>query len=141
MQSCGFLIDKEASWQFFVIVIGSPRATSFLVEFLDLQLHFAVLLVVVLALVFFAIVGLASTADSTPDAAAAAPAIVDAGGNNDLIGTGDEGDSEAAPVGGPVPEGVFTPVSPAQSPNSGATVLEVSSVAAGAVAVAATLFF
>lgn len=87
--------------------------------------------VLVIALIFFAVVGLAS-------ATADAPTANDS--DDDFIGNVD-GDFDAAPVGGPVPDGVFTTTTaPAPSPKGGAAALEVSA-AAGVVAVVAAVFF
>lgn len=86
--------------------------------------------ILVLALIFFAVVGIAS-------ATADAPTANDSDGS---IGNFD-GDSDAAPVGGPVPAGVFTTTTdaPTPSPTGGAAALEVSA-GAGLVAAIAAVF-
>ncbi|KAF7124774.1 hypothetical protein RHSIM_Rhsim12G0038000 [Rhododendron simsii] len=66
--------------------------------------------VLILALVLFAVVGLAY-ADAAADPVAASPA---GGDDNDDVGTLD-GETEAAPVGGPVPDGIFATNAPAPS--------------------------
>ncbi|XP_058192138.1 anther-specific protein BCP1-like [Rhododendron vialii] len=87
--------------------------------------------ILIISLIFFAVVGLAS-------AAADAPTANDS--DDDFIGNVD-GDFDAAPVGGPVPNGVFTTTTgPAPSPKGGAAALEVSA-AAGVVAAIAAVFF
>lgn len=91
--------------------------------------------VLILALVLFAVVGLASV-DAAADPVAASPS----GGDNDDVGTLD-GETEAAPVGGPVPDGVFTTNAPAPSPKGGAAALEVSAVGGGVAAAVAAAFF
>ncbi|KAL2510306.1 anther-specific protein BCP1 [Forsythia ovata] len=101
--------------------------------------------IVVLFFVFFAVVGLASAAIDPHASSAAVPAegpLGDGSGNN-VIGTTDGGyNSDAAPVGGPVPAGAFHDGSPAESPKSTATTAEVTSVAGVvAAAVAGSFFF
>ena len=101
---------------------------------------------VILALVLFTIAGLAS-ADTVPGdtASEAAAAAVPSFGptSDDQIGTSeDDGSHEAdaaveAPVGGPVTPGAFAP-GPDSSSQSGATIAEVSAIAA---AVAAASYF
>lgn len=93
--------------------------------------------ILLLALVLFAVVALASV-EATTNPVASSPSD---GGDDDDVGTLDV-DSEAAPVGGPVPEGVFTTTTntPAPSPNGGAATLEVSVVGGVAAAVAVAFF-
>ncbi|KAL8467333.1 hypothetical protein ACS0TY_036162 [Phlomoides rotata] len=58
----------------------------------------------------------------------------DKGGGEQVIGSVTSGPAtDAAPVGGPVPENVFPKVAPAPGPASTAPVLEVTAIAAAAV--------
>ncbi|KAL2547285.1 anther-specific protein BCP1-like [Forsythia ovata] len=87
---------------------------------------------IVLALVFFAIVGMASAAGDHKDAhaeGAAAPKASDG-----VIGTTSGATPDAAPVGGPVPAGTFNNLAP--GPSATATRCEVTTVV-GAFAAAA----
>merc|ERR1711974_64646 len=95
--------------------------------------------IVVLFLVFFAVLGLASAAVDRHAASAPAEEPLDNGTDSNVIGTtgGAYNIDEAAPVGGPVPAGAFPNASPAESPKSGATTAEVTSVV-GVVAAAVT---
>ncbi|KAL6983805.1 hypothetical protein U1Q18_017179 [Sarracenia purpurea var. burkii] len=86
----------------------------------------------VLALVFFAVVGLAAATANAPESE-----------DDNAIGTTD-GNTDAAPVGGPVPAGVFppTPTAPAPAPaQGGSAALEVSAAAGVAAAAVAAVFF
>lgn len=100
--------------------------------------------IIVLALVFFAIVGMASAAGDHKEAHAAgaeAPKTSAAGGDG-VIGTITGGHStDAAPVGGPVPAGSFHNLAP--GPSSKSTRLEVTTVAGAfaAATVAGSFFF
>ncbi|GFY91491.1 hypothetical protein Acr_07g0016870 [Actinidia rufa] len=93
--------------------------------------------VLVLALLFLTMVGLAA-ADVNANAN-----TLTANDDSGTIGNIDGG-SDAAPVGGPVPAGVFTTVTttdaPAPSPKGGAAALEVSVVAGFAAAIAVVFF-
>ncbi|KAK4419351.1 hypothetical protein Salat_2348000 [Sesamum alatum] len=107
--------------------------------------------IVVITLVFFAVVGMASAAESTPSVA---PSTSSAAGFSigelaegpisDVIGTVSGAvASDAAPVGGPVPDGAFPNLAPAPTPANGATALGGTAVA-GAIAaggVVGSLFF
>ena len=97
---------------------------------------------VILALIFFAVVGMASAAAEAPIPAASAesPAILAPAGASDAIGTTD-GTSDAAPIGAPVAEGTFSNVAPAPSPKNGGAALEISAVAGVAATVAVVAFF
>ncbi|EXB82462.1 hypothetical protein L484_027637 [Morus notabilis] len=100
-------------------------------------------IVVVLALLLFAVAGLASA--ETPDADAAVPSFGPS--SDDLIGNSDEGISShedevvEAPVGGPAPPGAFPPTAEAPGSHSGASAIDVSAVAGVAVAAVAGYFF
>ncbi|CAI9779374.1 unnamed protein product [Fraxinus pennsylvanica] len=95
--------------------------------------------IVVLFLVFFVVFGLASAAVDPHAASAPAEGPLDSGTDSNVIGTTDGAynSDEAAPVGGPVPAGVFSNASPAESPKSGATTAEVTNIV-GVVAAAVT---
>lgn len=105
-------------------------------------------LVAVLVLVFTALTGLFSCADALESTIAPVSSSASAGAPDSTIGAIDDdsapsagGIVQAAPVGGPVPPGVFSPDAPASSPsNNGATALEVSAVAGAAAAVAGYFF-
>ncbi|CAI9099293.1 OLC1v1036081C1 [Oldenlandia corymbosa var. corymbosa] len=89
-------------------------------------------LVVVLGLVLFAVVGVVSA--STDAVSPIADPVVEAPDNN-VVGPTDGESFGAAPAGGPVSEGTFAPLSPAEAPKSGSTTLEAASTyAAGLVA-------
>lgn len=94
--------------------------------------------IIILALICFAIIGMASAA-APPKSATPAEAP------SDDIGTTD-GNDDAAPVGGPVPSGAFSGgsgESPSGEPGSGASPgLQVSIIAGvGATAAAAAFLF
>ncbi|KAL7196981.1 hypothetical protein ACSBR1_036906 [Camellia fascicularis] len=101
--------------------------------------------ILAIALVLFFVVELASAAGhdapkDTSSETAAAPAHSE---DSDTVGNIDGDDSEFAPVGGPVPDGAFSPTATAAAPGaSGAAALEISSIVGGvAAAVAAAGFF
>nr|XP_009780917.1 PREDICTED: uncharacterized protein LOC104229893 [Nicotiana sylvestris] len=104
--------------------------------------------IMILALVFFGMVCMASAIDG-PAAlkdAANAPIAVE---NNDVIGivdgTAENGVLAAAPIGGPVPANAFPTISLPSPPNSGATIgtLDFFSIATTVVfvAIAGSFFF
>lgn len=95
----------------------------------------------VVALIFFVAVGMASASSF-----AAAPAVYtgDAPDPFDETVVGNSaGGVDAASIGGPVPAGVFPdiPTAPAPSPASGAVALEAVSIVGVAVVVAGSFFF
>ncbi|KZV40019.1 hypothetical protein F511_12414 [Dorcoceras hygrometricum] len=96
----------------------------------------------VLALIFFAAMGMASAASH---AAAPAANTGDAPDPFDETVVGNNaGSVDAAPIGGPVPPGAFpdVPTATAPSPNSGAVMLDGAAiVGAGVVAAVAGSFF
>lgn len=89
--------------------------------------------IIVVALVFFAIIGMAYAA---PAAKTEAPKAAD---GPDTIGTTDGSTSDAAPVGGPVAEGVFAEA-PAPSPSSGVA-LQISAILAITAPAVAAFFY
>ncbi|KAL8052688.1 hypothetical protein ABFX02_05G022000 [Erythranthe guttata] len=96
--------------------------------------------IIIVALIFFAVVGMASAAASPPTTTPSTDVVVEAptgnGDDGSVIGTiSGGGATDAAPVGGPVPDGVFPDLTPAPAPMSGAAALPISTVA-GAVAAA-----
>ncbi|KAI3452640.1 hypothetical protein Pfo_009304 [Paulownia fortunei] len=100
--------------------------------------------IVVLALMFFAAVGMASsiapTTSTSPSLAPTTGGLAEGpnGDDGSTIGTISGGSAfDAAPVGGPVPNGVFPDLTPAPAPApaNGAAALEVTTVA-GAIAAA-----
>ena len=95
--------------------------------------------IVVLALIFFAIVGMASATAEVPAASADGPVTPDAVDPN-VIGTTD-GSNDAAPIGSPVSESAFPNLAPVPSAKSGAATLDVSSIAAAATAAVFAGFF
>lgn len=100
--------------------------------------------IVVPALIFFAIVGMATATTNAPSTSpSGTESSISLGPtpDNDVIGTvsGSASDYGAAPVGGPVSAGTF---SPAESPKSASTILETSTVAGVVVsAFVGSLFF
>ncbi|EPS59693.1 hypothetical protein M569_15112 [Genlisea aurea] len=91
----------------------------------------------IVALILFAVVGLAAATSGTANATAS-PTAVDAPatGDDSVVGsTTEDGNSDAAPVGGPVPDGTFVLTAPAPAPGSGAAAIGVT-VTAGAAAIA-----
>nr|XP_027096371.1 anther-specific protein BCP1-like [Coffea arabica] len=100
--------------------------------------------IVVLALIFFAIVGMASATAQAPAASSESEAGIGPAPDNHDIGLvgGSGADYGAAPIGGPVTPGTFSPGSPAEAPNgSGSTILEASAVAGLVVSAIAGSFF
>ncbi|XP_011094384.1 anther-specific protein BCP1-like [Sesamum indicum] len=97
--------------------------------------------IVAITLVFFAVVGMASAADSTPSVAPSSSGfspgeLADGPILDNVIGTvTGAGVTDAAPVGGPVPDGAFPNLAPAPTPANGATALGGTAVA-GAIAAA-----
>ncbi|KAL3636427.1 hypothetical protein CASFOL_020974 [Castilleja foliolosa] len=100
--------------------------------------------IIVIALIFMATVGIASASTAAPSLAPAA-----ASGSGNRISEGPTGEStdttigtisggntatDAAPVGGPVPDGVFEDLAPSvgPAPANGATALGVAVVSAAA---------
>ncbi|KAL3511380.1 hypothetical protein ACH5RR_030781 [Cinchona calisaya] len=83
---------------------------------------------VVLALIFFAILGMASARANAPSES---PISLGQSTDNDIIGTtdGSASDFGAAPVGGPVSAGTFTPFSPAEAPNGASAIFGASTLA------------
>ncbi|KAE8023587.1 hypothetical protein FH972_009264 [Carpinus fangiana] len=100
--------------------------------------------VLVLLLVVFAIAGLALVSSAPASSPTSTPAT---GPSSDDIGNSDgpsEDVAEAAPVGGPVPAGVFPPSADQASspvPAGGATSLKAVGVVGALVAVAVAAFF
>ncbi|CAI9093317.1 OLC1v1028790C1 [Oldenlandia corymbosa var. corymbosa] len=81
-------------------------------------------LAVVLGFVLFAIVGVVSA--STNAVSPITDPVVEAPDNN-IVGPTDGESFGAAPAGGPVSEGTFAPLSPAEAPKSGSVTLGASS--------------
>ena len=99
--------------------------------------------VVVIALVLFAVVGMAFAQNAKGSAPTPAPTDLNEElVSNDIIGTSDDGAKspsavQAAPIGGPVPPGAFNS---APGASSAASALHVSALA-GAAAIALVGFF
>ncbi|XP_057811081.1 uncharacterized protein LOC131025366 [Salvia miltiorrhiza] len=96
------------------------------------------IIVVVAFVTFFAAVGMQATAQEPNIPAAAAniaPAAAAAGVDpNAVVGALNNAAKDAAPVGGPIPEGVFKNLAPPAggSPAGGASALGTNAAAAGA---------
>lgn len=97
---------------------------------------------VVVALIFFAIVGMASAESGpAPDASPAVGAGVGPAPDNNIIGTTDGSSHGAAPAGGPGTDGTSSGLTPSDSPKSGATTLEASTFAGVVVSAVVASFF
>ena len=99
--------------------------------------------IVILGLIMLAAVGMAAAADPAIPSALPPTSGEDQGGDH-VIGSITGGPAtDAAPVGGPVPENAFPNLPAAPSPASGAAVVEVTTVAGAiaAVGVVGSFFF